>query len=69
MPGLLGKLALKRNRAVWDFTTDQLYFLGPGDYDLLRALPPGTDTFQLETAPFWTECASLLRVLPGEHQH
>ena len=51
MPGLLGKMALKNNRAVWDFVTDQLHFMGPGDYDLMKALPPGTDTFQLETAP------------------
>ena len=28
-----------------------MYFLGPGDYDLLKALPPGTDAYQLETAP------------------
>jgi len=51
MPGLLGKMALRRNRAVWDFVTDKLYFLGPGDYDLERALPPGTDVYQLEQAP------------------
>ena len=51
MPGLLGRMALTNNRAVWDFITDKLYFLGPGDYDLLRALPPGTDMFQLERAP------------------
>ena len=51
MPGLLGRMALTTNRAVWDFVTDRLYFLGPGDYDLARALPPGTDVFQLEKAP------------------
>ena len=51
MPDLLGKMALKRNRAVWDFSTDELHFLGPGDYDLRKAFPPGTDTYQLETAP------------------
>ena len=51
LPGLLGKLALKTNRAVWDFVTDTLYFMGPGDYELDRAMPPGTDKFQLETAP------------------
>ena len=31
LPGLLGKLALKKNRAVWDFVTDTLYFTGLGD--------------------------------------
>ena len=51
LPGLLGKTALKKNRAIWDFATDMLYFAGPGDYDLPRALPPGTDAYQLETAP------------------
>ena len=51
LPGLLGKQSLKRNRAVWDFVTDKLYFMGPGDHDLEKAMPPGTDVFQLETAP------------------
>ena len=51
MPGLLGRTSLTNNRAVWDFITEKLYFLGPGDYDLIRALPPGTDVFQLERAP------------------
>ena len=51
MPGLLGRQSLHDNRAVWDFVTDRLYFMGPGDYDLSRALPPGTDCFQLERAP------------------
>ena len=51
LPGLLGKQSLKKNRAVWDFVTDRLYFMGPGDYDLDKAMPPGTDSFQLETAP------------------
>jgi len=57
LPGLLGKLSLKRNRAVWDFVTDTLYFMGPGDYDLAKAMPPGTDSYQLETAP---SCHSVL---------
>ena len=51
LPGLLGRQSLRDNRAVWDFVTDELYFLGPGDYDLKEALPPGTDTFGLEQAP------------------
>ena len=28
-----------------------LHFCGPGEYDLVKALPPGTDSFQLELAP------------------
>ena len=31
--------------------TDALCFMGPGDYELEKAMPPGTDSFQLETAP------------------
>ncbi len=29
----------------------ELYFGGPGNYDLNTCLPPGTDGFQLEVAP------------------
>ena len=29
----------------------ELHFCGPGDCDLAKATPPGTDTFQLELAP------------------
>ena len=31
--------------------TDTLYFMGHGDYELDKAMPPGTDSVQLETAP------------------
>ena len=51
LPGLLGLAALRKNRAVLDFQKNELHFLGPGDYDLERTLPPGTDTFALEVAP------------------
>ena len=51
MPGLLGNQSLIDNKAIWDFQNMKLYFVGPGDYDLARALPPGTDVFQLERAP------------------
>ena len=44
LPGLLGKQSLKKNRADWDFVTDKLYFMGLGDYDLDKAMPPGTQT-------------------------
>ena len=37
--------------AIWDFQNMKLYFVGPGEYDLERNLPPGTDVFQLERAP------------------
>ena len=51
LPGLLGLQALKRNRTVMDLNTNKIYFLGPGDYDLLRAMPPGTDCYQATEAP------------------
>ena len=51
LPGLLGLNALRKNRAVLDFQTLTLHFCGPGDHDLGRGLPPGTDSFQLEIAP------------------
>ena len=51
MPGLLGPTALRKNRAVLDFTTLKLYFCGPADYEIANSLPEGTDTFQLEIAP------------------
>ena len=51
LPGLLGLAALRKNRGILDLNTMDLHFCGPGDYDLLKALPPGTDTFQLELAP------------------
>ena len=51
LPGLLGLTALRKNRAILDLNTLKLHFLGPGDYDLASALPPGTDTFQGEIAP------------------
>ena len=51
LPGLLGLNALKKNRAVLDVSTNRLYFLGPGDYDLEKAMPPGTDVIQCEEAP------------------
>ena len=51
LPGLLGLQALRKNRAVMDLNTNKIYFLGPGDYDLLRAMPPGTDCYQAAEAP------------------
>ena len=51
LPGLLGLASLVKNRAILDFNTLTLYFLGPGDYKLEEALPPGTDAYQCERAP------------------
>ena len=51
LPGLLGLEALRDNRALLDFTTNRLYFCGPGDIRIEKAVPPGTECFQLEVAP------------------
>jgi len=51
LPGLLGLIAMRKNRAILDLVDLKMYFVGPGDYDLEKALPPGTDCFQCELAP------------------
>ena len=51
LPGLLGLAALRKNRAILDFTTLQLHFCGPGDVYVDRHLPPGSESFQLELSP------------------
>ena len=48
LPGLLGLTSLKQRRAILDMVNNQLHFLGPGDFDLARALPPGTETYDLQ---------------------
>ena len=49
--GLLGFTALRKNKAILDFNTLRLHFCGPGEYELEKEVPPGTDTYQLEVAP------------------
>ena len=51
LPGLMGLTALKANNAILDFNTLTLYFCNNSSYDLSKALPRGTDRYQLETAP------------------
>lgn len=51
LPGLLGLTACRKNRAIIDTHTNKIYFAGPGDYDLEKAMPPGTEVFQGEIAP------------------
>ena len=48
VPGLLGLNALRKMRAIIDFDKNILYHRGPGDYDLDKAMPPGTESYQLE---------------------
>ena len=51
LPGLLGLQSLRTARSIIDTETNKLYMLGPGNYDLMSALPPGTSVIQLEEAP------------------
>ena len=51
LPGLMGLQALRRNKAVIDFNKMEMHFMGEADYELLKEMPPGTDSFQLEIAP------------------
>jgi len=51
IPGLLGLNSLSSRRAVLDMHTRRLHFLGSGDYRLETAMPQGTESYQLLTAP------------------
>jgi hypothetical protein len=51
LPGLLGLQTLRDQRAIIDFNSLQLHFLGPGPVDLTQSLPAGTESYQCELAP------------------
>ena len=51
LPGLLGLQSLRRARTIIDTETNKLYMLGPGDYDIMKVMPPGTTVVQLEESP------------------
>ena len=42
---------MRDHRVILDLQKLKLYFVGPGDYDLDKALSPGTVSFGLEVAP------------------
>ena len=46
----MGLDSLHSSRAIIDTISGCVYFLGPGDYDLLKHLPPGTQKIQCEYA-------------------
>ena len=67
-PALLGLRSLQENRAILDLSKKQLHFVGPGEPTLV--LPPGSETFQLETAisgHLLLPCASSAPATAGEH--
>ena len=51
LPGILGLQSLRNARSIIDTVSNKLYMLGPGDYDLIKAMPPGTSVVQLEESP------------------
>ena len=51
LPALLGLETIRRCRGIIDTNTLRLHLLGPGDYDLEKMLPPGTESIQGELAP------------------
>ena len=51
LPALLGLNAARASRTIIDTTSRIIYMAGPGDYDLMQALPPGAQQFQCVLAP------------------
>ena len=51
LPALFGLDACQRNRALIDTFNKVMYLVGPGEFNLLDSLPPGSEAIQLETAP------------------
>ena len=51
LPALLGLSAARESRMIIDAARNKVYMVGLGDYDLERALPPGTTVFDCVTAP------------------
>ena len=54
-----------------DTTTNEVFMVGPGNYDLMAALPPGTTQFTCTIAPsghLMLPCAEFGRVPPRAAQ-
>ena len=51
LPALLGLDSTRRCRGIIDTNTLVLHLCGPGDYDLMAALPAGTESIQCKIAP------------------
>ena len=51
LPALLGLNAARESRMLIDTMRNAIYMVGPGDYDLMQALPPGTQQFNCIVAP------------------
>ena len=51
LPGLIGIESLQRRRGIIDLVNFQVHLCGPGDLDLSKALPPGSESFPCVRAP------------------
>ena len=51
LPALLGLTAARHARMIIDTISNEVYMVGPGEYNLMTAMPPGTQRIQCETAP------------------
>ena len=51
LPALLGLQSIKNSRGIIDTNENKLYLVGPGAYNLIEHLPPGTKVVQCEQAP------------------
>ena len=51
LPALIGLNAARESRMIIDTTQNVIYMAGPGGYDLMQALPPGTQQFNCILAP------------------
>ena len=50
LPGLLGLNSLRKLKVILDLGNLRMHIVGPGDFTVESALPPGTDTYDLEIA-------------------
>ena len=51
LPALIGLATMRETRTVLDVTENNWYMCGPGNYNLMEALPPGTDCSELCYTP------------------
>ena len=51
LPGLLGLNTMRKLRVLLDLGNLRMHICGPGDVEIEKALPPGTDSYDLTIAP------------------
>ena len=71
-PALLGLTAAREAIMLIDTISNRVFMVGPGNYDLMRHLPPGTQQFRCETAPSghsMLPCAEFSRATTSSRGH